>query len=257
MNMSVAMMQPAFMPWLGFFELIYKADKFIFLDDFQFSVQSYHQRNRLFVNKSQVDWYSVPVKKVISFKAALNQTQIDESILWRNKMWKRIQQNYSRANYFSVIVPYVEEWLKTPFKILSDQNIAFIRLVCQLMGLQREFILSSDYPADKKSSRRVLDLLNLNNAQQYYCAHGSFGYMYEEAVFPVESKPVFFQNFQMKEYKQVGSSEKFIPFLSILDALMNIGPLLTLAMIKNGTTKWLSWDDMVKLYGKRCQNEQN
>ena len=48
--MKVGMMQPSFMPWQGFFELIFISDIFIFLDDFQFSVQSYHQRNRLFVN---------------------------------------------------------------------------------------------------------------------------------------------------------------------------------------------------------------
>ena len=68
--MNVAMMQPTFLPWLGYFQLIYKSDIFIFLDDFQFSVQSYHQRNKLFVNQDQVDWYTVPIKKPMHLELA-------------------------------------------------------------------------------------------------------------------------------------------------------------------------------------------
>ena len=60
---DIAMMQPTFLPWQVFFELILKSDKFIFLDDFQYSVQSHHTRNKLFVNKGQVDYYNVPVQK--------------------------------------------------------------------------------------------------------------------------------------------------------------------------------------------------
>ena len=75
--MKVAMMQPTFLPWQGYFELIYQADCFIFLDDFQFSVQSYHQRNRLFVNRDQVGWYTVPVKKSNAF---LRKTKTEDGI---------------------------------------------------------------------------------------------------------------------------------------------------------------------------------
>ena len=105
--MNVAMMQPAFMPWQGFFELIYRAERFVFLDDFQFSVQSYHQRNRLFVNKGQVDWYSVSVMKSVSFGAPLNETKLNETIPWRQKMWKRLQQNYAKAPFYAAIAPAV------------------------------------------------------------------------------------------------------------------------------------------------------
>ena len=64
---KVAMMQPTFLPWQGFFELILKSDKFIFLDDFQLSVQSHQTRNKLFVGKNQVGYYLVPIQKSISY----------------------------------------------------------------------------------------------------------------------------------------------------------------------------------------------
>jgi hypothetical protein len=242
--MDVAMMQPAFLPWQGFFELIYKSEKFIFLDDFQFSVQSYHQRNRLFVNKGQVDWYSVPVKKAISFKSPLNKTSINEQMSWRSKTWKRMQNNYSRTTYYAELAPQIEEWLLTPAESLAVQNIAFIRLVCKMMGLEREFILSSEFLSQSQKSKRVVELLKWCNADRYYCAKGSFDYMLEEGIFPIDDIQVLFQDFTPESYSQVGSPQEFIPYLSILDGLMNIGPQATFELIKNGTPKWISWEDM-------------
>ncbi len=244
--MKVAMMQPAFMPWQGFFELVYKSDRFILLDDFQFSVQSYHQRNRLFVNPGQVDWYSVPVQKAVSFKAALNQTKINETMSWRKKMWKRIQQNYAKTPYFAEIAPRIEPWLLNQAESLAAQNIVFIKLVAELMGFKRDFRLSSQTVASAKSSQRVLDLLRQNEADHYFCAQGSFGYMREEKVFPVKDIKVLFQDFVPQTYRQNGSSEEFVPSLSVLDALMNVGPEATAKFIKSGTKKWLTWEEMIK-----------
>jgi len=242
--MNVAMMQPAFMPWQGFFELIYKSDVFILLDDFQFSVQSYHQRNRLFVNKGQVDWYSVPVQKSVSFKLPLNQTKINETTPWRMKMWKRIQQNYSKAYFYHEIAPLIEKWILTTAESLAAQNIAFIKLVCNLLDFHREFRLSSQYPSETQRSQRVIELLRRCEVHRYYCAKSSFGYMLEDGIFPVHDIEVLFQEFQIKDYGQVGATDSFVPYLSVLDALLNVGPEKTLELIITGTQKWMTWESM-------------
>jgi len=240
------MMQPTFMPWQGFFELIYRSERFIFLDDFQFSVQSYHQRNRLFVNRGQIDWYTVSVKKPTSFKSPLNQTEINETVPWRKKMHKRIQQNYSKAAYYTEVFPYVEKWLLTPAKSLAEQNIAFIRFVCELLGFTRDFRFSSQYPSEADRSMRVLELLRWCGADRYFCAKGSFTYMHGDLVFPVNDIEVLFQDFKPKPYVQIGSVVDFIPFLSVLDALLNIGPEKTAELIKAGTDRWLAWEEMAE-----------
>ena len=242
--MKVAMMQPAFMPWQGFFELIYKSDVFIILDDFQFSVQSYHQRNRLFVNKGQFDWYSVPIRKSVSFKSPLNQTEINEMTHWRIKMWKRIQQNYNKALYYTDIAHQIEKWILTTEGSLATLNTAFITLVCNLLGLCREFRFSSQYLSGARRSQRVTELLRWVGAHRYYCARGSFGYMLEDAIFPVYDIEVLFQEFKINAYSQVGATDNFVPYLSVLDALLNVGPEETLALIANGTQKWSTWESM-------------
>jgi hypothetical protein len=241
-NMNLAMMQPAFMPWQGFFELIYKSEIFIFLDDFQFSSQSFQHRNRFFVNNGQVGWYTVPVLK--SFKKPLSQTSIKETIPWREKMWRRIQQNYSKAKYFEEISPSIMTWLFSKVSSLSDLNIGFIKMVCGLLGYDRDFKLSSQLPSDSNRSERVIELLKWSNASRYYCAHGSFGYMQEDGVFPMNSIEILFQNFKPKNYPQVGSPGDFIQNLSVVDALLNIGPGKTAELIGFGTGTWLTWDEM-------------
>jgi hypothetical protein len=245
--MNIAMMQPAFLPWQGYFELIYKSQGFIFLDDFQFSVQSYQQRNHLFVNKGQVGWYSVPVKKAESFKSPINRTKISESIPWRKKMWKRIEQNYSKATYFSEISPLIKKWLFTQERSLAAQNISFIRLVCRLLNFEREFWFSSQRPSCLRRSKRVLELIQWRKADRYFAAKGSFGYMLEDGVFPVEGIEVLFQDYHPKPHAQVGAKDHFEPNLSVLDALMNIGSEATADLIKNGTPCMLSWESMCSM----------
>lgn len=241
---DVAMMQPTFLPWQGFFELIRMSDVFILLDDFQFSVQSYHQRNRLFVNRNQPDWITAPVMKTVSFAAPLTKTKLNEAAHWRKKIWKRIVQNYRKAPYFPSLAPVIEQWLMKPAPSLAEQNVAFIRLVCELLSITPEFRLSSEFKSTQQSSLRVQELLRAVDAERYFSAKGSFPYMHAEGVFPLNDITVLFQDFQCSPYSQVGSSTSFVPSLSVLDALLNVGPEKTLELIKGGTHRWATWDDM-------------
>lgn len=242
--MKIAMMQPAFLPWQGFFELISKSDLFIILDDFQFSVQSYHQRNRLFVSKEQIDWYTIPIVKSSSVGKALNDAEINSNPTWRIKMWKRIQQNYSKAAYFGEISPLIEQWLLNRKGTLAEFNCTFIEIVCRLLKIDTEIRLSSQFKTPSRRSEKVLDLLHWVKATKYLCAKGAFGYMKEDAVFPVDDIEILFQDYNPRQYSQVGSPNKFVPFLSVLDALLNIGPGQTIDLINNGTDKWLTWDNI-------------
>jgi hypothetical protein len=243
--MKVAMMQPTFMPWQGVFELIFHSNCFIFLDDFQFSVQSYHQRNRLFVNKGQVDWYSVPVSKSNSFKAPLNETRINEAIPWRKKFWKRIEQNYRKTSFYPELAPVIKEWLKTQSSSLAGQNVSFILKVCDILGIDREFRYSSCLSSPAERSMRVLELLKWCKADQYLSAKGAFSYMLHDGIFPSDEIMVLFQNFVPKPYFQFGSPDQFVPYLSVVDALFNAGPEKTLDLISSGTERWISWEEML------------
>jgi hypothetical protein len=91
----------------------------------------------------------------------------------------------------------------------------------------------------------VVELLAWVGADAYYSARGSFEYMREDGVFPLPDVPVFFQRFVPQPYPQVGSPGSFVPYLSVLDALMNVGAAGTADLIERGTVEWTDWGGMV------------
>ena len=240
---TVAMMQPTFMPWQGFFELIYSSDSFVFLDNFQFSVQTRHTRCELFNSAGSTAHYSVPIQKAKCFQWNINETLIVTDNFWKTKMKKKLESNYRKALYYNEIHPYIENWLNQPYSILSEINISFILMVCNILDLKRNFLYSSAIGSHAKRSTRVFEILQWAGAGKYLSAFGSFGYIKEDGVFPNSEVELLFQNFEPAPYSQVGSSS-FVPYLSILDALYNIGSKETLELIATGTKKWLTWDDM-------------
>lgn len=246
---KVAMMQPSFLPWQGLFELIYQSDKFIFLDDFQFVVQSHHTRNKLFINMSQVGFYCVPVQKNKCFESKLNETLLVENNIWKTKILKRLQNIYCKTNYYKNIYPQLEQWLLKDYKTLAELNIACIKTICDILKINSQFLYSSDFTKETCSSairtQRVCELFDWARATTYLSAFGSFEYM-ENDNYDYKKYPVLFQNYIPKYYKQYHAKE-FVPYLSILDALFNIGGEKTLELIKNGTEKWLSWDERNRL----------
>ena len=105
--------------------------------------------------------------------------------------------------------------------------------------------------SNKKRSERVEELLRWAEATEYYAANGSFGYMHEDGVFPVKDIRVMFQDYKAKPYEQIGSSKDFIPNLSVLDMLLNIGPERTKKYIEEGTEEWKTWEEKLVAIGGR------
>ena len=244
LSIKVAMMQPTFLPWLGYFELISKADKFIFLDDFQFVYQSFDHRNRLFVNKDFIGWLTISVDKKNGFLKPINETGIREDLKWRNKLWQTIKINYSKAPYFSAYSDILEPLIAKPQYNLAKQNISLILAISKILEDSCNFLYSSQISVNGKRSVRVKNLLEKVNADVYLAAHGSFGYMLEDGIFPLSKIEVKFQNANLKSYDQHASTKGFVPYLSILDALFNVGADETKKLIDVTTDHWLSWEEM-------------
>lgn len=239
--MNIAMMQPTFLPWLGYFQLIYKSDIFVFLDDFQFSFQSYHQRNKLFVNQDQIDWYTVPIKKSSSFGVSINAAFFDESRNWRKKLGRRLEKNYFKTSFFSKIYPLIGDIIMNEKSNLSTLNIKLIKAVVKLFDWDVKWEFSSKYPSKAIRSERVLELLKHYRAKHYYSPIGAMQYLKDDGIFPVSNLDISFQNFHIKKYPQKNSSSEFFPSLSVLDALFNVGPEETIKLINNESNKWEKW----------------
>ena len=242
---KVAMMQPTFLPWLGFFELMDVADIFVFLDNFQFSRQSWGHRNQLLLSPGRVGMVTLPIRHNKKLTSSFLEIQEADPTRWRRKFLTTIRQSYGKAPYARTIIPFLEEWLSTDYANIADLEIAFIKKVAAYIGITTDLRRSSemDDTSDARRSHRVVRILKALNAGRYFSAAGSSEYMRGDGVFPLADLPVSFQDFHPKPYPQIGALE-FVPRLSVLDALFNLDVAGVREMM-HGTKHWKSWDEMM------------
>ena len=240
---TVALMQPLFMPWLGYFSLIQDADIFVFLDDFQFVRRSYHQRNRLFLNVGGESWVTLPVSHNGNQKTALNNVVPMNDKKWQDKFCQSILHNYKKCMHFNVFFDEIELWARQPYLSVADMNMSLIKRLSEMMGIDTEFQLSSVYNITTSRSESMRDLLQITGAKTYLCAAGSYNYMVKDALFPLNFCDTVFQNFIPQSYPQK-QSNIFVPYLSILDCLMQIGVDGTLEHLHKGDQGYKSWTEI-------------
>jgi WbqC-like protein family len=240
----IALMQPAFLPWQGFFGLVAGADVFVLLDDFQFQRHSFHQRNRIRAADGAPTWISLPVAHprdgeypTLAAAAPL----VDAK--WRRRLKTTLDQSYGRAPHHAGMRPSIDAWIDTPFPSVAEMNIAFIRLVAGMLGFEPEWRRSSEIGSSGQRSDRVLDLLHRAGARSYLCARGSYDYMHEDGVFPVADIDVGFQDFAPQPYAQ-RRADAFVSHLSVLDALFEVGADETRRLVLAGQRAWTPWRAM-------------
>lgn len=245
-GLRVALMQPAFLPWLGFFELMASVDRFVLLDDFQVSRQTHSQRNRLFLSPGRPGFVTLPIAHEDNLSATFRDIRVVPDTRWWRKLQAALQQSYGRAPFYAEIMALFEPVLSQPKGSLCDVNDALIRGMARHLGLATDIRFSSETPTrGLRRSERVLKLLELQGARSYYSARGSFGYMLEDGVFPDAGIEVLFQDFQPVPYRQTGATD-FEPRLSAADALFNLSPDQCRRVLF-GTRKWQRWDEIADM----------
>jgi hypothetical protein len=237
-------MQPTFLPWQGYFGLVAAAEIFVLLDDFQFQRHSFQQRNRIRLADGTESWISLPVAHPTGaeFPTLAEAVPIVDA-KWRRRLKLTIDQSYGRAPHHGALRGFVDEWIDTPWTSVADMNIAFIRLVADWLGFEPEWRRSSEIGPTGQRSERVLDLLRRARARTYLCARGSFGYMNEDGVFPVDGIEVVFQDFAPPPYAQ-RRTDDFVSHLSVLDALFEAGVDETRRIVLEGQRAWTPWRAM-------------
>ena len=242
---KVALMQPMFLPWLGYFELMDVVDVFVFLDDFQFQRQSWGHRNRLFLSPGVVGTVTVPIQHQQNLQATFLEIEESANAAWRKKFLKSMQFTYAKAPFAQDIIPMVEQWLSTTYDNVAELEIRLIEKIAEYLNIRTVLRRSSSlHITDRRRSWRIKELLEGLGVGAYYSPRGAFGYMQEDEVFPLPGLPVYFQGFSPKPYPQVGS-KTFVSHLSTLDALLNL-PSSEVRSLLAGTPVWADWEQMRK-----------
>ena len=219
--MTVCIMQPTYLPWSGYFNLIAQAKDFVFLDDVQFSHQSWQQRNRI-VLEGQPHILTVPVHITGHSGQLIDQIEVDGSRNWRKKHLGTLRQAYGKHPYGPAAVALVEEVLARGQSRLVELNIDLITAFCGAMGLQPKFYRSSALHVMGARSDRLLAICRYFGGDTYLSPVGSKAYLEEDAAFVGSGVEVVYQEFGLQPYPQRGA-EQFISHMSVLDLLANVG----------------------------------
>ncbi len=235
MNMSdrkiVAIHQPNFFPWLGYFDKISRADLFIVLDHVQFPKKggTYSNRVQLVVN-GQAAWLTMPIVRAYHGFRRINEIQIDNTQPWRTGVLKTIQMNYSHTPFFKLIFPFLAELVNNPTDSLVEYNLSAINSLAASLGIDTsKSILSSTLSVEGHATDLLVSIVKAVGGTTYLCGGGAPRYQQDEK-FAEAGIELVYQNFRHPVYRQRNTQE-FIPGLSIIDALMNCGFEGTKALI--------------------------
>ncbi len=216
---TAAIMQPTYLPYLGYFHLIAASDVFVFLDDVQFARRSWQQRNRIWGAAGEV-MLSVPVQKT-DRDANISEIRLSDAEPWREKHLNSIRHTYAKRPFFAEGMAFLEEQFAQPADGLGDFNCGLIQAAAGRLGLEREFVRASTLGAPGQRSDHLLAICRSVGATDYLSPMGSHDYMEDDGVFAAAAFPVRFQGFVEIAYPQ--GREPFTPYMAFIDAVMNLG----------------------------------
>jgi hypothetical protein len=226
-------MQPAYLPWLGYFERVATSDLHIILDDVQIEhggKTSFTNRNKLRTGTGWM-WLTVPIRTKGQRQPMITEVRIDNGGNWRDKHWRSISQQYARAPYFPAYrtelqALYAREWpMLTPLLL---HTTAWLRTQ---LGVTTPCVRSSELGVKGAKSDLILSLCREVGATTYLS--GPFGRNYlDMAAFRHAGVEVVFHTYQHPSYTQLHGD--FQPHMSALDLLLNHGPT-SLEMLLTGT----------------------
>jgi len=220
--MTIAIHQPNYLPWLGYFAKIFAADVFVLLDDVQYSKKSVGAKNYILSKDEKKTPLSVSVKMSNGAFQNYNKLQIEYNTNWHIKHINKIKDAYCKTNFYKEYFEQLDNILRKKHQYLSELNIEIILWLLTLLKNKTEIEISSklQLPNLDDKNKRNIQLCKLFNADVYLSGQGAKKYNVENEFIYAGIK-LNYQQFNHPIYKQ--NSKVFNENLSILDALFNIG----------------------------------
>jgi hypothetical protein len=247
--LKIAIAQPTYLPWLGYFDLLDQVDRFVLLDSVQFERQSWQQRNRIKTPQGLV-WLTVPVV----FRGRLNQTIADVSIrvpgFWHDHL-RAIELNYRRAPFFTRYFDELRERIEISVRSLSlpGLTISLLRWFAEVLGVTTPMVRSSELAVHGKRTELLAEICAVLGVSEYLSPFGASQYLLDElTTLTGRGIEVSFHSYVHPIYRQI--FPPFQPYACILDLLFNEGEN-ALEIIRSGRRQPLLPDEVAsQIYQK-------
>jgi hypothetical protein len=219
--MKCAVMQPMYLPWAGYFNLIASVDKFYYLDDAQHERGTWQHRNRILLN-GKAHYLSVPVRRA-HLGQPVCEVKIDHiDIAWRRKHAETIRCAYLKAPHGKVLAPLGEIILDERNVGLADLNIAIIEHLCSMLDLGTPRERTAPLAITSPRSLKLVALCRRAGCDEYLSPQGARGYLSDDRFSELSEVRLTYQEFVPAPYAQ-HKTEEFVSHLSIIDVIAYLG----------------------------------
>jgi hypothetical protein len=218
--MKLAVHQPQYIPWLGYFHKIANCDLFIFLDDVQYKKREFQNRNKIKAANGP-QWLTVPVLTKGAFDQTIMETQTDPTENWTQTHWKAIEHNYHKAPFFNEHAAFFSALYKEKWGRLMDVSMEIIKYALKYLQIETPWKMASPYSLSSTSTQRIIDLCKAESCDTYLSGSGGKSYM-DEGLFEKNGIALLYQHYDHPTYQQLYGN--FMPYLSIVDLFFNCGP---------------------------------
>ena len=218
--MKLAVMQPYFLPYIGYFQLIAAVDVFVIYDNIKYAKKGWINRNRLLRNGTDAK-FSLPLKKDSDCRYVVERALATD--FNREKLLNQFKSAYAHAPYFAEIFPLLERIICIDECNLFKFIYSSIIILCEHLSIDTEIRVSSDIAIDHelKGREKVLAFGRVLGADTYVNAIGGVD-LYTKDEFMADGIELKFIKSQPLEYTQFGNA--FVPWLSIVDVMMFNSP---------------------------------
>ena len=216
---TIVVLQPGYLPWLGFFDQMRRADVFVYYDDVQYDKHGWRNRNRV-KSPAGAHWLTVPVRHHGLGQPRIMDVEIDSRAPWARKHLGSLRQFYARAPFVRLYLPELEALLEQSWTRLIDLDVAVVATMARWLKLSPEMHMASALGVEGEQSGRLLALCRHFGATRYLSGSAARDYL-DVPLFERHGVAVEWQDYRHPTYHQ--QHGEFVPYLSAIDLLLNCG----------------------------------
>lgn len=219
---TISIMQPTYLPWLGYFNLIKNSNEFILYTTTQLAKRSWQTRNKIKTSNGNL-FLTIPILKSESRKhLIIKNAKVQNQINWKKKHLSSIKQSYSKTPFFDQIFPILESKLRSNSEYLIDYTIPIILELVEHLGIKTKVLFSHNIIYNGMKDDALISICNNRKSKNYISPKGSQEYILSgNNLFEKNHINLVWQDYEHPLYNQL-----FPPFeshLSILDSLFMLG----------------------------------
>lgn len=215
--MKIGIMQPYFLPYTGYWQLLNAVDKYVIYDDVNYIKGGWINRNRILINK-EAKYFNVKLNGASPNKL-INEVEVSLDEVYQKKLLKTIEENYKKAPFFYKIFPVIQRIVENKEINLAKYLEYSIREICSYLDIKTELIISSNLEKNNslKGKDKVIEICKKLGGSEYYNAIGGQElYSFEE----FKSNGIELKFLKTEEINYQQFNNEFVPYLSILDVMM-------------------------------------